>query len=182
MYLLNFFKKLCIPLSLSHFFNAIHMTRRNLKNRYKGITITSKERSKLRTILKRKDIEVYSDNDYDMGWVICFNKCIKMKYDVNSAEETITFGTAKLLKDANKYKLNAILFELEKAAIRSDIAADRVEKLTETILSSYTAAQLSEFITLAAESKATSCAAVLLDYKNKNFGEDKFMDEFVLEW
>ena len=50
------------------------------------------------------------------------------------------------------------------------------------MLSMFTVAQISSFLNLAIDHKATRCTVRLLDYKNAHFPEFVEVNEFSLDW
>lgn len=52
----------------------------------------------------------------------------------------------------------------------------------QSMLPSFTLAQITEFIEEARKAKAVNVLAILMDYKNQNFPDYNAMDEFVLDW
>ena len=75
-----------------------------------------------------------------------------------------------------------MIHALDKASVKAGIAADRAELLTKDFLERFTAAQIIDFISFAAEKKSSNCAAVLLEFKNESFEAFDATDEFTLDF
>lgn len=72
----------------------------------------------------------------------------------------------------SKRELNTIIFELDRATLKSVILKDDISALSDDLLSTFTLAQISEFVDCAIKNNCTNCTAYLLNYKNEKFGED----------
>lgn len=163
-------------------------------SRYSGAVITSKERNLLKTRLKRRGInvsagEVRREYDYRAGKYIFdsendmfFDNAAKLHYTVEEKSGDLTLGDFTVRNSKDVRKINAILLELDRITISAQIRCDNVEAIEEAQLDELTVSQISDFIKLATENKATNCTALLLDYKNRKYPEYDSFDEFVLEW
>ena len=163
-------------------------------SRYSGAVITSKERNLLKTRLKRRGInvsagEVRREYDYRSGKYIFdsendmfFDNAAKLHYTVEEKSGDLTLGDFTVRNSKDVRKINAILLELDRITISVQIRCDNVEAIEEAQLDELTVSQISDFIKLATENKATNCTALLLDYKNRKYPEYDSFDEFVLEW
>ena len=173
---------------------VIKFDAKTLKKRYEGVVLTNKERSKLRTTLKAKGVDVKADtNESEFNhrqYQYEFSDTNKMNlgtsmvvtYHIDEKTKDITFDSdLKLKRNASKYEVNTILFELDKFAVKNFIAKDDAEVLNQAILDGFSAAQIIEFIDFAAGNKSTNCVAVLQDYKNEKYPEYDAFSEFVLE-
>ena len=87
----------------------------------------------------------------------------------------------KIRKTASKYEINAILFELDRFALKTFITRDEVENLNQKVLDGFSAAQIIEFIDFASVNKADNCTAVLQEYRNEKYPEYDAFSEFVLD-
>ena len=81
----------------------------------------------------------------------------------------------------SKRELNTIIFELDRATLKSVILKDDISALSDDLLSTFTLAQISEFVDCAIKNNCTNCTAYLLNYKYEKFGEDSVFDMFVLD-
>jgi hypothetical protein len=81
-----------------------------------------------------------------------------------------------------KRERNTVIFEFDRAAVRSHIENNQPQNLTDSALSSFTLPQILEFSDLAARLNQTECTAVLLDYRNRKFGEADIFDMFLLDF
>lgn len=164
-----------------------------INTRYKGITISVKERNILKSNLKKRGINVHSgemDREFDANqWKYEFidkntmyiGKSMEIDYTVLS-DDNISFDSAKLIAHANKKEINAIIFELDKIAVTSYIKNNQSEYLTELLLSNFSVSQIVDFIDVANASDATNCISYLMNYKNEHYPEFEAMENFVLEW
>lgn len=163
-------------------------------SRYSGAVITSKERNLLKTRLKRRGInvsagEVQREYDHRAGKYVFdpendmyFDDAATLHYAVDEKSGDLTLGDFYVRRSKDIRKLNAILLELDRITISGRIRNDNVEAIEEKQLDELTVSQISDFIKLATENKATNCTALLLDYKNRKYPEYDSFDEFVLEW
>ncbi len=161
-----------------------------LKNRYKGIVISSKARNSLKTALKRRGIDVragemereYNGSSY---WFsnendLYFGSSLKLHYEVDEDSGILTFGIASLECGATERQLNAVLLELDR--ISAIYLIQRDDASVSKVFDRFTLAQITEFIAAAQEANANNVLALLLDYKNAHFADYDPMDEFTLEW
>ena len=77
--------------------------------------------------------------------------------------------------------MNAIMFELNRATLKSGIRTDDAERVTAILNDTFTAAQMVDFIKLAQENNAANVLAILLEFKNQHYPDLDPMAEFVLE-
>ena len=163
-------------------------------SRYSGAVISSKERNLLKTRLKRRGInvsagEVQREYDHRAGKYVFdpendmyFDDAATLHYAVDEKSGDLTLGDFYVRRSKDIRKLNAILLELDRITLSAQIRNDNVEAIEEKQLDGLTVSQISDFIKLATENKATNCTALLLDYKNRKYPEYDSFDEFVLEW
>lgn len=164
----------------------------NLEKRYDKTTISKAERDELKRALKAKAIESKSypdESDFDgrqgkyvfsSTGTMAIGSDITLRYEYNEDDATTTLGRLKMgTKSINREK-NAIIFELDRACIKGAIRFGKDTALTDAILSKFTLSQINELIAFATECQSTSCTALLLDYKNRNFTGVSFLDSFVL--
>ena len=167
---------------------------KKLKSRYSGLEITNKERSQLRSTLKKKGVDVKADSnegeyDHRQGTYV-FSETNKMNlgssmvitYHIDENTKNITFGSdLKLKRNASKYEVNTILLEMDRISVKSNILKDEPENINKIVLDGFTAAQIVEFIDYAIDNKSTNCNAVLQDYKNSKYPKYDAFSEFVLD-
>ena len=167
----------------------------DIAHRYDGCVITKQERNELKKLLKSKAIDVRSEEQtgefdhragkyvYDNRGTMLLGSCFKIKYEVNEDNGDTTLGVAssKLRGDEITREFNTIIFELDRIIVKSLIAKDNVEALTDDILKTFTCAQISMFLDNALKSDSTHCTARLMDYKNAHFETSDPFDMFVLE-
>ena len=164
----------------------------NISERYKRLHLSNQERNALKKVLKSKGIDVYSDKmegEFDhRNWnyefyeynTMHFDQYIDVEYRIND-DKSIDFNELTVHSNAPKEAINTIVFELEKAIIKQDISSDSDELLTEEKLDQFTLSQIISFINLATQNKANKCGTVLLDYKNKRYGDYDYMNELALD-
>ena len=167
---------------------------RKVSGRYTDIVLTNKERSKLKSTLKAKNIDIRSavnEGRYDpyQGARVfsdtnsmSLGSSMTITYKIDPDTKDITLGSdLKIRNTASKYEINSILFELDRFAVKSFIARDEAENLNQAILDGFSAAQIIEFIDFASENKSANCTAVLQEYRNDKYPEYDAFSEFVLE-
>ena len=86
------------------------------------------------------------------------------------------------LEKIGERERNTVLFEFDRAAVRSHIENNHPQNLTDSALSSFTLPQIIEFSDLSVQLGMTECTAVLLDYRNRTFGEADIFDMFLLDF
>ena len=173
---------------------VINWTVAGLPKRYEGVVLSKQERSALKKALEQRGVEVKAEEmekewnhrmgvyEFSNSGALLFGNSLRVKYDVDPDNGETTFEKAEFLDGKNAVELNAIIFELDCAAVRAHIKADRDTSLYPEVLDRFTAAQICEFVNLAIDSKATRCTALLMDYKNKYYPEYADVDEFSLDW
>ena len=167
----------------------------NIRSRYDGYVITAKDRNALKKELKDKGIDVRAERyggdfnhrawqyEFDPEADMILGNCAKLHYVVDEQSGDLTLGTLTTYGNrGGKRELNAVIHALDKASVKAGIAADRAELLTKDFLERFTAAQIIDFISFAAEKKSSNCAAVLLEFKNESFEAFDATDEFTLDF
>jgi len=168
----------------------------DIQARYQGVTLTKQERNELKKRLKTKGIEVKSeslDKEFDpSSWgyefstegTMCVGKKLRLEYEIVDQDTGLTElkNFVSGLNEIGKRERNTVLFEFDRAAVRSHIENNQPQNLTESALSSFTLPQILEFSDLSAQLGMTECTAVLLDYKNRTFGETDIFDMFLLDF
>mgnify|MGYP000263093051 CR=1 FL=1 len=105
------------------------------------------------------------------------NKLIgSLRYDVDA---TIAFRLGRFTFNKFTRKVNHIVYLFDKWTIRSRIAKD--DSTVMELMQRYNAAQITDFLNTAIESKASNLTAALLDYKREHFPEYDAFSEFTLE-
>lgn len=92
-------------------------------------------------------------------------------------DETFTLSSFHFQKYTRR--VNHIVYLLDKWTVEERIAKDDVS--VESLLGSFTLAQIMQYITLAQEKNAVNCTALLMNYKNANFEDFDPMSEFTLD-
>lgn len=95
---------------------------------------------------------------------------------MHGTEATLTLG--KLTFEKLTRYVNHIVYLFDKWTITDRILTDDLS--VSASLPAFTLAQIMEFITLASENNCTAVLAVLLEYKNRKYGEFNPMSEFTL--
>ena len=168
----------------------------DLRARYQGVTLTKQERNELKKRLKTKGIEVKSEaadkefNPHDWGYdfspegTMCIGKHLRLEYEIMDSDTGLTelkeFVSG--LEKIGERERNTVLFEFDRAAVRSHIENNHPQNLTDSALSSFTLPQIIEFSDLSVQLGMTECTAVLLDYRNRTFGEADIFDMFLLDF
>ena len=80
----------------------------------------------------------------------------------------------------NSRQVNHAVAYLDRITISGRIAKDDVTVMD--LMSSFTLAQITEFIAIAQETDAVNVLALLLEYKKEHFTGFDPMEEFTLEW
>ena len=170
----------------------VDLSKINIENRYNQLRLTSDERNSLKRALSLRGIDVYSDSmeayydynnneyEYEDYNTMHFGKYISVSYFIDEDRSVII---VKISVDSySERPINAIVFELDKIAIRKDILNDDYIKVTSERISKFTLAQIQDFINISMENGSVNCTAVLLDCKNKMFPDLDPMDAFTLDW
>lgn len=167
---------------------------RNFAEFYRGAVLTKTQRNKLKAALKRRGIDVRSDDmarEYDyyehryyFSGVsrMHLGHCLDIEYSVDEDSGNTTFGHATIHPNASRREINSVLLELDQATIVSQIERNHADALTDGVLGAFTAAQIASFLEASIEHNATDCTARLLDYKNRRFPEFSEIEEFTLDW
>lgn len=166
----------------------------DIEDRYKGAVLTNDERNRVKRALKLRGVDMRAaemDREYNYRedkWeysnegTMLFGVCMKVDYTVDERTKAITFGRASSRVNPGNREMNAILLEMDKATLSTQITHDNDVVLTDQTLSEFSAAQIAGLLNLAIDRKATRCTARLLDYKNTHFPEFAKVNEFSLDW
>lgn len=159
-------------------------------SRYKDAILTKQERNEFKRVLKAKAINVrsmeqyaefnhrsYSYNFSNENTMLIGNS-MRLDYKVDETTGDTTLGQMRS-SELNR-EINTVFFELDRLCARHHVTTDNAEALTKDILSRFTLAQITEFIDLAVANNSTNCTSLLLDYRNKTFGEVDPFSMFVL--
>ena len=172
---------------------VITWTKKGLDKRYSGAAITKKERNALRKALAARGVTFkYKEKSYywtEEGWgtvsddpdVMCLGHSTEIVYTVEG-EDSICLQDLSTGEKKGSREMNAILLELDKATVSHQVTQDNDAALIESTLSTFTAAQIASLLTLAIDSKAARCTALLLEYKHARFPEFETVEEFTLDW
>lgn len=121
-------------------------------------------------------------NFYSGEWGIWFDDC-EVSVDRNAPtvlqniEDTVVVESIRFRTYTRK--VNHIIAYLDKIAFIGRVLRD--DASIGSSLDAFTQAQIMEFITAAMENHCVNSLAVLMDYKNRTFGEEDPMKEFTLE-
>ena len=166
----------------------------DIKNRYLEAVLSLKVRDMLKkSLLSRgvpfgyKEKKYYWSDEYqgtvsDDPDIMCLGSCAELEYTVDHTNETVTLKEIELSGEPDPREMNAILLELDKATVSSNITRDNDDAVSPQMLSVFTASQITSLLNLAINSKADKCTALLLNYKNEHFPEYADINEFSLDW
>ena len=118
-------------------------------------------------------------NDITINFQDCSASVVRIDWqrhhiDMNDCFEIESFEFRKHTR-----RVNHLVSYFDRITVYDKIKRDDVS--IESVLSSFTLAQISNFIKVASENNAVNVTALLLEYKNKHFAVFDVMDEFVLE-
>lgn len=173
---------------------VINWTVAGLPTRYEGVVLSKQERSALKKALEQRGVEVKAEEmekewnhrmgryEFSNSGALLFGNSLRVEYTVDPKDGKTTFKKANFQSGKKAVEMNAIIFEFDCASVRTHIRADKDTALHLEILDRFTAAQISEFVNLAIDSKAARCTALLMDYKNEHYPEYADVNEFSLDW
>ena len=173
---------------------VIPWSKAEISNRYQDSALFSEERNSLKKALKQRGIESsaeYTDREYNPrtgqyeygnNGTMYYGNCLYVDFTVDPDTKEITFGKATSRVEPGDREINAVLLELDKATISSQVVRDNDAAINTQTLSVFTASQISSLLNLAIEKKAEKCTALLLNYKNEHFPEFADVNEFSLDW
>lgn len=131
---------------------------------------------------KKHGIHV-EDTDFHNSIYIYFDDCKANVKRIDQMRHAIEmdhrFEVRNISFEKYSRKVNHIIAYLDRVTIFERIKKDDVG--IAAFLPSFTLAQITEFIKVAAENNCTNVTAILLDYKNQNFADFDPMEEFSLE-
>ena len=165
-----------------------------ITNRYNGVSLANEERNALKKALKQRGIESsaeYNNREYNprMGQyvygnegIMYYGNSLRINFKIDEDTKEITFGKSTALTVPGNREMNAVLLELDKVTISSQIVHDHDAAINNHALSVFTASQISSLLNLAIENKSEKCTALLLNYKNEHFPEFAEVNEFSLDW
>lgn len=123
------------------------------------------------------------DEDYHNEITISFEDCSADVERIDQLRHVIEmenrFDVQSISVAKRSRAANHVLVYLDKVTIYERIKKDDITVATS--LSSFTMAQITEFIQLAVQENATNVTAVLLEYQNQNFADLDPMEQFSLE-
>lgn len=94
------------------------------------------------------------------------------------SSDTVELGLLNITSKCSIRLRNHVFYRLDKGIFKKRLLEDDIA--IAAYLPNYTPMQLQEFILLSAEHNCVKCTALLLDYKNKNYSNVEFPDEFTL--
>ena len=162
----------------------------DVTDRYNGSVLTKQERNEFKRVLKAKAIKVKSQEqdaefnhrsykyEFSNENTMIIGETIELDYVVDESTGDTTLG--RMNEQILSREINTVLFELDRLCAKHHVLMDNHTAFSEDILNRFTLAQITEFIDFAVESKSASCTALLLDYRNKTFGEPDCFSLFVL--
>lgn len=166
----------------------------DVSDRYRDVTITTKERNRLKEDLKKRGIDVYSDEmdrtynartmryEFSGYTTMHVGHHLLIDYSVDPETKDLTFASARMTGQVNEKEINAVMLEMDKTAVVSFIEKDRFERMTRERLDRFTVSQIKAFIDMAIKKKAINCRSILMDYNNEHYPGYVETEEFVLEW
>ncbi len=145
------------------------------EDRYKGAYIN-------RWLLNKKEIlgiRINWDGSYygrfDLSEIKIKGFSVETKVNENE-----TFEIEKIVPLEWNRSTNAVISLLDSITVKGRIHNDDIT--IAEVLSQFTLAQITEFISIAIKNNCPNVTALLLDFKNKNFADFDPMEEFSLEW
>ena len=172
----------------------IPWTKEDITSYYTKTTLTGEERNAMKKALKLRGVEVQSgymerefndrEGQYEFSneGTMEFGNCLSVDYVVDPETKEVTFGKATAHVEPGDREMNAVLLELNKATVSSQVTLDNDASINMQTLSTFTASQISSLLNLAIEKKAEKCTALFLNYKNEHFPEFAEVNEFSLDW
>ena len=173
---------------------VINWSTSEISDRFKGASLRNEERNTLKKALKQRGIESnaeYLNREYNPrtgqyvygnDGTMYYGNCLYVDFTVDPESKEITFGKATARVAPGDREMNAVLLELDKATISSQISRDNDTAINIQRLSVFTASQIASLLNLAIDSKAEKCTAILLNYKNEKYPEYAGVNEFSLDW
>ena len=167
---------------------------KDVVNRYKDLELTEDARTKMRKTLQNYSVKIESvveysyDYDFDRreyfdDGVMKFGKYFSLTYKIKKAHELFVLGDMKCdIEDTDSVKreMYLILRALDDAVIRSAISRNANMTSMEKYLSNATYEQIQEYIDYATAQDNPGFVAVLLEYRNKKYGDREVFDQFLI--
>ena len=165
----------------------------NLIKRYEGLFLSRTERNELKKALKAKAIDVRSETGesyydhragtyvFDKNGTMLLGNKATLKYQ-STEDGGATLGVFAVEGKTKDREVNSIVFELDRICIKASILAGNEKMLTDDNLAKFTLSQIQELIAFSNDNDAIGCTAILLDYKNRQFGNTNYLDSFVLDF
>jgi len=148
------------------------------QNRYKGIMIPYYHfHEKTHHGIKVED--AYFHQHVSISFEDCSAEVERIDYHRHELNPDDRFEITSFTFKKYTRKVNHIVAYLDKITINERLLKD--DSSIGPLLSSFTLAQISEFIQLAAENKCVNVTAVLLEHKNRHFPNLDPLDSFVLD-
>lgn len=164
-----------------------------LIKRYEGLFLSRTERNELKKALKAKAIDVRSETGesyydhragtyvFDKNGTMLLGNKATLKYQ-STEDGGATLGAFAVKGAATGREVNSIVFELDRVCIKASILAGNEKMLTDDNLAKFTLSQIQELIAFSNNNNVAGCTAILLDYKNRRFGNTNYLDSFVLDF
>ena len=163
-------------------------------HRYKDLELTEDARTKMRKTLQNYSVKIESDveyeYDYDFGrreysdhGVMKFGKHFSLPYKIKKAHELFVLGDMECdIEDTDSVKreMYLILRALDDAVIRSAISRNANMTSMGKYLSGANYEQIQEYIDCATAQDNHGFVAILLEYRNKKYGDREVFDQFLI--
>lgn len=167
---------------------------KDVVHRYKDLELTEDARTKMRKTLQNYSVKIESvveysyDYDFDRreyfdDGVMKFGKHFSLPYKIKTAHELFVLGDMKCdIEDTDSVKreMYLILRVLDDAVIRSAISRNANMTSMEKYLSGATYEQIQEYIDYATAQDNHGFVAILLEYRNKKYGDREVFDQFLI--
>ena len=167
---------------------------KDVVHRYKDLELTEDARTKMRKTLQNYSVKIESvveysyDYDFDRreyfdDGVMKFGTHFSLPYKIKKAHELFVLGDMKCdIEDTDSVKreMYLILRALDDAVIRSAISRNANMTSMEKYLSGANYEQIQEYIDCATEQDNPGFVAILLEYRNKKYGDREVFDQFLI--
>lgn len=167
---------------------------KDVVHRYKDLELTEDARTKMRKTLQNYSVKIESvveysyDYDFDRreyfdDGVMKFGKHFSLPYKIKTAHELFVLGDMKCdIEDTDSVKreMYLILRALDDAVIRSAISRNANMTSMEKYLSGANYEQIQEYIDCATAQDNHGFVAILLEYRNKKYGDREVFDQFLI--
>ena len=176
--------------------SIVQWDRETIRERFRNRKITPESRNWLRKKLETQGVQMRSDVavtgfDYNRKPIfsnegkLCFGKFYSIDYSLLTDVLWLTNGKVEQRSEYTAQVsrgMNLVIPQMDFVIARDAIEEKTNLKLEELNLNELTAAQLSELIDVATESKNTVGMAYLLNLKNQRFPDCRAENHLVLDW